>query len=159
MKPHGLKGEVTVSIDADFPDDFKSLQSFFIEQQHQLVPYFVTAISQKGNKAFVKLEDVDTIDQAEQIAKCALYLPRASRPKAKRGEFYNDEIVGFEVIDSEHGSLGVVLEVIQSGPQRFLSLNYEEKEMLIPVDGPFITSVNRSKSTVSVQLPEGFLDI
>jgi 16S rRNA processing protein RimM len=30
---------------------------------------------------------------------------------------------------------------------------------MIPVNGPFITSINKSKKKINVALPEGFLDI
>jgi 16S rRNA processing protein RimM len=33
------------------------------------------------------------------------------------------------------------------------------KEVMIPVNGPFVKSINRTKKTVTVSLPEGFLDI
>jgi 16S rRNA processing protein RimM len=36
---------------------------------------------------------------------------------------------------------------------------HEGKEVLIPVNSPFITSINKSKKKISVNLPEGFLDI
>jgi 16S rRNA processing protein RimM len=40
-----------------------------------------------------------------------------------------------------------------------LTLNYNTKEVLIPVNGPFITSTNKTKKLIKVDLPEGFLDI
>lgn len=159
MKPHGLKGEVTISLDADIPNDMASVKTVFAKQGEQLVPYFITAFSLKGNKAFVKLEDVNTIEQAEKISKCLLFLPKSERPKSKKGEFYSDEITGFIVEDENQGKLGEVVEIIQTGPQRFLSINYGEKEILIPVNGPFITSINKTKNKITVNLPEGFLDM
>lgn len=159
MKPHGLKGEVTVSIDAENPNDFGSLDAVFVDMKGQLVPYFIHSASLKGDRAFVKFEDVDTIEQAEAISKLSIYLPKSLRPKARRGEFYADEVVGFSVEDETYGTLGTVQEVIQAGAQRLLAVSYKEKEVLIPVNAAFVKSVNRTKTRINVSLPEGFLEL
>jgi 16S rRNA processing protein RimM len=159
MKPHGLKGEVTISIDADAPEDLENLESVFIEKNNRLIPHFIESISARGDKAFVKFEDVDTHENASAISKCALYLPKSTRPKSSRGEFYDDEIVGFEVTDKELGLLGAVTSVEIAGPNRLLSIDHNGKEVLIPVNSPFILSINKTKKTISVTLPDGFLDI
>jgi 16S rRNA processing protein RimM len=159
LKPHGLKGEVTISIDAEAPEDFESLKSVFVESKQQLVPYFFEAISVRGDKAFVKFEDVDTPEAAQAISKSTLYLPKASRPKSGRGEFYDDEIISFQVSDAERGSIGHVVAVVEAGPNKLLEVDYNGKEVLIPVNSPFITSINKTKKTISVELPEGFLEI
>lgn len=159
MRPHGLKGEVTISLDADAPADWDSLESVFVETKNKLVPYFIEYISVRGDKAFVKFEDVSTPEAAAALKGSSLYLPKASRPKLARGDFYHDEIIGFEVTDDELGLLGTVQTIEQAGPNRFIVLSHKLKEIMIPVNGPFIKSINRTKKTVSVALPEGFLDI
>jgi 16S rRNA processing protein RimM len=159
LKPHGLKGEVTVMLDQDAPEDLSSIESVFIEHDKRLVPYFIEHISDKGKKAFIKFEDVNSADDAARISKNPLYIEKSLRPKSGKGEFYNDEVVGFEVHDEELGLLGKVSEVMQAGPNRLLVVIHHNRETLIPVHGPFITSVNKTKKRISVHLPEGFLDI
>lgn len=158
LKPHGLKGEVTISIDQEAPQ-LDEVESIFIENNNRLVPYFIEAISIKGSKAYVKFEDIDSPEAANSISKCALYLPKSTREKSGRGEFYDDEVISFEVTDSETGVLGKVVEVVVAGPNKLLSVDHEGKEILIPVNSPFITGINKSKKKISVTLPEGFLDI
>jgi 16S rRNA processing protein RimM len=159
LKPHGLKGEVTVSLDAEAPDNFDEIESVFIQIKGQLVPHFIEEISVRGEKAFVKFDDVDTPESAQSISKNAMYLPKASRPKSGRGEFYDDEIIGFEVTDSEAGSIGQVTGVVDAGPNKLIAVDHDGKEVLIPVNSPFITSINKAKKKIAVELPDGFLDI
>jgi 16S rRNA processing protein RimM len=159
MRPHGLKGEVTISLDADAPAEWESLESIFLEVKSQFVPYFIEQISVRNNRAFLKLEDVNTPEAAAALKGTSIYLPKASRPKPPRGDFYNEEVIGFEVMDDQEGPLGFVTAVEQAGPSRFLVLSYLQKEVMIPVNGPFIKSINRTKKIVSVSLPEGFLEI
>jgi 16S rRNA processing protein RimM len=159
LKPHGLKGEVTISLTPEGPDEFASLETIFVEQNNRLVPFFIESSSQNGDKVFVKFEDVDSQESADKISKSSLYLPKASRPKSGRGEFYDDEIIGFQVEDKEFGELGEVISIEVAGPNKLLAIEYKEKEVLIPVNSPFILSINKSKKKIMVDLPEGFLEI
>ena len=159
MKPHGLKGGVTVSLDPDSPGDFTGIDSIFVEKNNRLVPHFIEAVSVRGEKAFVKFEDVNTPEAAAKISKSSLYLPKSLRPKSARGEFYDDEIVDFEVTDKASGLLGKVTGITAAGPNKLITLMYQGKEVLIPINSPFILSINKSKKKISVELPEGFLDI
>ncbi len=156
-KTHGLKGEVTAIITE--PIELDSIESVFIEIKGTLVPHFIKSFSDRTDKAFIKFEDVNTIEQALGLKGSTLYLSKSVRPPLKRGEFYNDEIVGFVIEDETLGHLGFLKQVIQSGPSRLLEIDCNGKEILIPVNGPFIKSINKSKKTIRVSLPEGFLDI
>ena len=99
LKPHGLKGEVTVSLDTGIPEGIESLQSVFLEKDNRLVPYFIESISIRGQKAFVKFDDVDSLETAEEISRQGIYIPKPARAKSKQGEYYPDEVIGFEVYD------------------------------------------------------------
>ena len=157
-KSHGLKGEVTIVMAPDCPD-LKDVKSVFVETSYQLVPYFIQSVSITGSKAYVKLEDVNSQEVAGALKGCSLFLSRRERPKLARGEFYNDEVIGFEVIDAEIGSLGLVNDILESGPNRYLTVMVNTKEVMIPLNGPFIKGVNKTRKKISVELPDGFLDI
>lgn len=159
MKPHGLKGEVTISLDPEAPEDFEAVETIFVEVKERLLPYFIEGISLRGAKAFLKLEDVNTPEQAQQICKSAIYLPKASRPRSGRGEFYDDEVIGFDVSDTVLGELGKIREIVLAGPNKLLSVDHGGREVLVPLNSPFIDSINKSRRKITVTLPDGFLDI
>jgi 16S rRNA processing protein RimM len=156
-KAHGLKGEVTIIVTE--PVDLDPIESVFIEQKNTLVPYFIKDLSDRGDKAFVKFEEINSIEQANSLKGCSLYLLKEARPKLKRGEFYDDEVIGFKVEDETLGELGNVTEVSSSGPNRLLTVEVKTKEVLIPLNSPFIISTNKTKKVIKVALPDGFLDI
>ena len=158
-RPHGLKGSVTLTLGPEAPDDPGSLDTVFVSLAGSLVPYFVDTISVKGAKAYVKFQDVDTLDLAAVLAGVEVFLPKADRPAPEGSGFYADEVTGFVVHEREDHPLGVVAEVIQSGLQRLLVVKEGEKEILIPINGPFILEVDRQRKTIRVELPDGFLEI
>ncbi|MBX2899757.1 MAG: 16S rRNA processing protein RimM [Cyclobacteriaceae bacterium] len=156
-KTHGLKGEVTAVITE--PIDLASVTSVFLEVNSHLVPYFIAHFSDRQDKVFIKFEEVSTPELADQLKGASIYLDKSARPKLARGAFYDDEIIGFVVEDISLGTLGTVSGIIKSGSTRLIQVNHANKEILIPVNGPFITSLNKTKKRIGVALPEGFLEI
>lgn len=160
IKPHGLKGEIQAFWDTDNIDLYLGIESILIEQQGQLIPFFVENLRpQVGQKVILKLEGIDTIEQAEEFRKLKLFLPDAFIPKLEDDEFFYHEVIGFEVSDVEHGKLGKV-ETIYNLPQNdLLVVHYQEKEVLIPIKKEFIKEFDREKKSILMQLPEGLLDV
>lgn len=156
-KTHGLKGEVT----AVFEDqvDLSDLSSLFLDFNGSLVPYFVEKISDRGDKSFLKFESIDSFQQADAIKGRSIFLPKSTRPKSKRGQFYDDEVIGFSVTDELHGEIGMVIEVQGSGVTRLLVINSNQKEILVPINSPFIKSVNKTQKAIKLNLPGGYLEI
>lgn len=157
-RPHGLKGEVTLTLLPDCPALEKG-SSLFLQIRNQLVPHFIESISAKGNKAYVKFDGVDTAAAADALKGCSLFLPKNQRPSLPKGEFYSDEVIGFEVIDSILGSLGTVKGILETGANRHLVVQREAREVLIPLNGPFITHFSKAKKSIQVEIPEGLLDL
>lgn len=159
QKTHGLKGELTLVLEAEAPEGLGSATSVFLEVKGRLIPYFIEAISITNDKAIVKFEDVSSSDEGNKLKGSSLYLPKSSRPKSKRGEFYNDEVIGFVVNDVAAGKLGNVIRVENEEVNPLLIVLQGEKEIAIPINAPFITSVNKSAKKIEVDLPEGLLDL
>ena len=161
IKTHGLHGEISVLLDVDFPEAYQNLESVFVAQpgSDTLVPFFVESIAVRQNKAIVKLEEVDTIEQAEALPKARLFLPLSSLPPLKGDQFYYHEIIGFAVEDGQQGRLGTVHDVYESSGQDMIVMHYREKEVFIPINDDIVRRVDRDQSVVHVQLPEGLLDV
>ena len=155
-KNHGLKGEVTAILNEDLD---KAIDIVFLEVDHSLVPYFIKQLSGTSTRAVIAFEDVTTVDKASALKGCSIYLPKTSRPKLKRGDFYDDELTGFSVEDKNLGALGKVSEIVDSGSNKLLSVVSNSKQVLIPVNGPFILSIRKTEKKITVELPEGFLDL
>ncbi len=156
-KTHGLKGEVTAIFENEI--EVSELTSLFLDFNGNLVPYFIEKISDRGDKSFLKFEGIDSIEQADEIKGRSVFLPKSARPKLKRGQFYEDEVVGFSVSDNALGDIGTVTEVQGAGLNRLLVILHQGKEILVPINSPFVESVNKSKKSIKLSLPEGYLSI
>ena len=59
-KTHGLKGEVTIKLEADDPSAYLEMKHFFLEINKVLTPFFVEKITMSGDKFFIAIQDVKT---------------------------------------------------------------------------------------------------
>ncbi len=160
VKPHGLKGEVQILLDVDDPRQYQGLESVFVLEGQNLVPFFLESISVNSNKAIVKFEEVDDIEAAQELKGLELYMPLDTLPELDEQEIYLHELEGFEINDQTEGHIGRVVGVIDAGGQRLLSLLHESgKEVLIPFNDQLVVNFDKSTKSVLMNLPEGLLGL
>jgi 16S rRNA processing protein RimM len=159
LKPHGLKGELYISLDTDYPEDYKEMESVFLLQNGKLVPFFIEFIQVKHKEALLKFEDVDDKNAALDLRGATLHLPLTELPELSGSQFYFHEISGFQIEDTENGQLGVVKEVFEAGHQDLIGMEYKGKEVLIPINDEVILNVDRDKALIKVSLPDGLLEL
>ena len=116
-------------LSGDAPEPEVGVMLMF-EKNGAMVPHFVKAISMNGLKAFVRLEDVNMFEGAEQLKAVLSILKNPSAPNSKRGDFYDDELIGFAVYDASAGKLGVVNQVENQGLEQAIGCRREN--VLIP---------------------------
>lgn len=159
LKPHGLKGEVQIFLDVDFPETYKKMESVFIEIDKKLVPFFISKISIDKSRAVVMFEDVDTFEKARELKGHALYLPEEKLPPLEEGQFYYHEVIGYRVIDKKEGVLGTVQDIYTLPGQELMAMQYKGKEVLVPLHDNVLLKMDRMAKEVHVNLPEGLLQV
>jgi 16S rRNA processing protein RimM len=159
LKPKGLKGELNIYVDFDGLEKIK-LDAIFIEIAGKLVPYFVSSIKLlQKNAAYLVLEDVDTIEKATPLAKKDIYLSNKQKPKKKKQEFTLFDLKGFTAIDENEGKLGVITAIHEYPKQLIAAVTYKNCEVLFPLNEDIIKGIDVVSETVTVDLPEGLLEI
>lgn len=157
---HGLDGAVVAVFDVDQPSYYRKLDAVFIEHKNQLVPYLVQQIaSMNGKKAVIRLDGIDNEEKAQELKGLALYLPESSLPPLKNNQFYFHELVGAQVVDHHFGELGKISSIYEYPQQTLLAMDWQETEVLIPLNDAIVTRFDRSKNMVQTNLPEGLLDV
>ena len=74
-------------------------------------------------------------------------------------EFYDHEIIGFQVIDLTDGNIGLAQQVIDLSANPLLQIDWEGKEVLVPLFKGLVQRVDRKSKQLFVQLPPGLLDL
>ncbi|MFZ9981095.1 MAG: ribosome maturation factor RimM [Cyclobacteriaceae bacterium] len=156
-RTHGLKGEVTANLEkVVLPGEVIKV---FLESDGQFTEFEAEHFSARPDKAFIKLSGIDTIEQAQALRGSTLFLIIPERKSSAATEFYDEEISGFHIDDLELGRVGRVEKILNLPGNRLIECNRDGKTFLIPVNGPFIQKIDRRKKTISVNLPDGFMEL
>ena len=160
VKKYSFKGELLIKLDTDDPELFLQMESVFVEQHKNLIPFFIEESSlHKSSLLRVKFEEVDDEPTAEALIGKELYLPLQLLPELTGNQFYYHEIVGFAVIDALKGAIGTVNGVNDQTAQHLLQIDKDGTELLIPINDEIIQKVDRTTRTLHIQAPEGLIDL
>ena len=155
----GNKGDVAFVLDSDTPARYKNLESVFLEINKSLVPFFIKKITLSGTFATVTLDGIDSVERADELVKSSLYLPLSFLPPLKGKKFYYHEIPGYKASDKTYGDLGIIKSILDFPNQAVFQIMKGDDEILIPVKDEFIISIDRMNNVVSLDAPDGLIDI
>ncbi|WP_282074631.1 ribosome maturation factor RimM [Maribacter aquivivus] len=160
VSKYSFKGEVLVKLDTDDPEIYENMESVFVSLGNNLVPFFIKRCRlHKSNLLRIDFEEVKSESDADRIMKSGLYLPLTMLPKLTGNKFYYHEVIGFTMIDSVHGDIGIVQSVNDTTAQALFEVEKEDKQLLIPVSDDIITKIDRENKSIFVKTPEGLVDL
>ncbi len=157
---HSFKGEVVAVFDTDRPEAYETLESVFLEDRGELIPFFIDGLARNSKGHFIlKLEEVDDEATAQKLVGRDLYLPLDILPPLEGKSFYFHEVIGFRLMQGNQ-EIGRIREVLDNSAQPiFKAFDDQEQELLIPAVDEFILSINREEESILLQLPEGLLEL
>ncbi|SHI34111.1 ribosome maturation factor RimM [Flavobacterium terrae] len=159
-KKFSFKGEVLIYLDTDEPEMYEDLESVFVGFNKNLVPFFIeNAQLHKNDFLKVRFEDVDNEEKADELIGREVYLPLSMLPKLEGNKFYYHEVIGFDVIDKRLGNIGKIVSINDSAAQPLFEIDKDGIEILIPMIDDFIVEVNRNNKSISLNTPEGLVDL
>lgn len=155
----GLKGEIVLKHTLGKKTSLKGLSALFTEEKKEsFLPWFIESTKIKNEEEiYIKLEGVNTREQAVKLTQKQVWLPEADFKKfSSRSSPIS--FLGYEIV--ENGTvLGKILEVIEQPHQVLCRIDLNGKEALIPLHEETIVRVDKKKAQVVVDLPEGLLEI
>jgi 16S rRNA processing protein RimM len=147
-------------MDVDDPKAYFGIDAIFVKVKNNLIPFIIEDLRYEKNNTFtMKLEDFNNIEEANKMTNKECYLPIAFLPKLSGNKFYYHEIKGFEVVDVNYGSAGIVDKVLDNTKQALIQSVKDGKEVLIPISDEIILDVDRENKIVKTQAPEGLIEI
>jgi len=162
LKTHGLRGEVSIFLDVDYPEDYENLDLILLNIEGKLTAFEVEQVRLLPNKpknALLKLAGIDKIEGTEAIIGETIYLPLSVLPQLGEKQFYFHEVIGFQVVDENLGKLATIENVYSFAEGSLLVMLYKGKEVLIPINDETILRVDRQNKIMQVCLPDGLLDV
>ncbi len=160
VRTFGTKGEVIFQIDSEILSRIKKLESVYLKINENLVPFFIELLQPKAKgQALVKFLDVDSTDESSLLSGCDIFIPIAQLPKQKGTQLFSVEIEGYTVIDAIRGETGTVRTVLEMPQQALLAIDFNGKEILVPIVDEIVKKIDRKTRTIHIEAPEGLIDL
>ena len=158
IKPQGLSGEVKV---VPFSGEFSSFENFknlYISQEIYNPPRFVISRSRnQKNNIIVKLQGIDSIDDAERLKGLTVFIDKKELPKKADDEYYWFELIGMDVYNNEDKLIGKVKDIIDNTAQPILVINNNSEEYLVPLVEKFVEDIDLTNSKIVINPIEGLI--
>lgn len=160
VKLHGYKGGVSLFLDVTHPEEYMDMESFFIEIDGILTPFFVESFKLK-NKGFaaVKFQGIDSEQEARSLLKKKVFIPETELRELDESNFYDHEVIGYEVEDVVKGEIGKVTAIADLKQNPLLVIEFKDKEILLPIFEGLIVKVDRKLKRLKVKAPDGLIDL
>jgi 16S rRNA processing protein RimM len=118
----------------------------------------VAEIKTHANSIVARLAGVDDRTAAEGLKGVRIFVPRSAFPAAPEGEYYWVDLIGLNVVNREGVHLGVVRDLMPTGPNSVLVLEYTEEvdgkpqmaERMIPFVSAYVDSVDQTARRITV---------
>jgi 16S rRNA processing protein RimM len=104
--------------------------------------------------------DVDDRTAAEALRGARIFIARSSFPTADKDEYYWVDLIGLSVVNREGEVLGVVRELLSTGAQTVLVMEYDQdgktQERMIPFVSVYVDDVDLSARRILVDWQADF---
>lgn len=104
--------------------------------------------------------EVDDRSAAEAMRGARIFVSRSSFPTAEKDEYYWVDLIGLNVVNREGVTLGVVRELLSTGAQTVLVMEYEQdgktQERMIPFVSVYVDDVDLSAGRILVDWQADF---
>lgn len=153
LKSYGTQGGVIVST-AAIPEDFEISEPVFIDFDELPVPFFIEEFRPHGStKAFLKLEDMDSLQDAEELVGREIYF-------SLEEDDGHADFAGLEVFDAKTSKhVGTVAEYVDipSNPCLEVRLADTGDSVLLPCHEDLVERIDEKKGRIYLTIPEGLL--
>jgi 16S rRNA processing protein RimM len=110
----------------------------------------------------VQADGCDDRNTAELLKSARIFIARSAFPTAASDEFYWVDLLGLTVINREGAVLGVVKDLIATGPQTVMVIEApvegKRTETLIPFVSVYVDDVSLENQRITVDWPSDYSD-
>ncbi len=158
VAPHGVRGEMRVRLETDFPERFDGLRQVYLLQAGRVTTMQITGRRPHHGGMLVTLEGIDTLDAAARLRGAAIAVSRDEVVPLGPGRYYLFEIVGLRVRTDGGQSLGVVAEVMQGPANDVYVVRGDGGEILIPALRDVVRRIDLAAGEMVVVVPSGLVE-
>jgi 16S rRNA processing protein RimM len=151
VAPHGVRGDVRIYPDTDFPERFLHMKYGYIDGKK----YEVESARFHKRVVLMKFVGINDRNAAEAILHKEFQVPRQDLVPLKKGQYYVFEIMGMTVYDTEGHELGKITDIIKTGSNDVYTITGQDgRELLVAAIPDVVKSVDVEAGKMVIEPPE-----
>lgn len=160
-KPHGIKGEVIVFLESDFPKWVAKRETIYLEANGAIQATDVLQARFHQGKLVLKLAAITDRNAAEASRGWPLYVPEAEAREpftTTKDHYLNSDLLGLVMYDERapEQALGEVIQIYELPKQELIEIRKPDgSTFLVPFVAAIVTEVMPESGRIMARLPEG----
>ncbi len=155
-RPHGVHGEMIMTLMTDFPERLKPGVEIFLGIAHQKAA--IKSVRHHNRGFLVALEGFGSREEVDQLRNQEVFVSAEDRPPLPEGEYYLHQILGLQVVSDAGDILGIVSDWIETGANGVWIVRDESgTEILLPDIDDVVLNINLEEGLMTVHLLEGLI--
>lgn len=156
VSTHGIKGEVRVNPWCDSPEFLKKFKTLYFDKNGEKSVKVQSRVH--GNIVLMKIEGVDTVEDASKLRNRVLYMNRKDA-KIDKNTYFIQDLIDCRVFDADTGAeYGVLTDVSETGANDVWYITKDDKEYLIPAIPDVVISTDVEKGEILIRPLKGIFD-
>ena len=169
LKSNGTDGELVLGFREIAPEDINLNEPVFIVFDGLPVPFYIESFTKRGNsKALVRLTDISSMEDVEEITGKAVYIEEDNLPEMSLEEDGYAALVGWTVLTPEIPDqvgddemalieVGEITDFIDIPNNPCIEVETENGAVMIPLHEDLILSVDPEYQEIIMQIPAGLI--
>ena len=158
VNTHGIKGEIKITPFTNDITRFDDLEEVYVKSKIESKLYKVEGVRYHKNMVLLKLEGINTPEQADLLRNAYLEVDRENAVPLKEGTYYIVDLIGLEVYTDEGKLLGKVDDIYNTGANDIYVIKDElGKQVLLPGIKDVIKNVDLEGKKIIVHLIPGLI--
>lgn len=159
-RPHGLRGQVVLNVDTDFPDVRFAVGSvLYAGTGDAMRALTVGSVRFHKGRPIVGFEGVARIEDAEALGRGELRARRDTLPPLPDNVFFHEQLVGCDVETTAGTAVGQVARVEGGAAASLLVVLGRRREILVPLAEDICVRIDVERRRIVIEPPDGLLEL
>lgn len=160
IRPHGMGGLLKIFSYAQSLETFERSSAVYLDRgSGALSEYQVTSIKPQKNLFLLKLEGVNTLEEAESYRGAGIFLRKEDLGRKEEGEYYWFELIGIKVYSTKGELIGTLKDIFSSPSNDTYVIEGGRGEMLVPATHSAVREIDLENRRMIISEMEGYIDL
>jgi len=155
LGPHGINGQVKIKSFTEVPEGMLLYKNLFIGNEQK--PIKIKLVRKIKHNLICTVENIKTRNEAETIRNLILYVKRDEFPLLNDNEFYQRDLLNFEVFNLKRESFGFIISFNDFGGGQLVEVENLNKRFYLPIGETFLKNINYQDREVILDIDIAFI--